>query len=192
MSSDNSDTPALITAITLVRLRDKALGFERAEEISSVILNDVLQAIATVIGKPDTSRDTSAFLLNACVSVLLKYADQIFPYEIEMVRKFLSGLASLHLNIDEESKQLREFEEEIEKLSHPIRYLESQLAVSSIDGSIILRANATSQELAIVNEKFTTLRNNINKRILDILSTVSQTIDPIRSEQLFKLFTQEP
>ncbi|MGI0102926.1 MAG: hypothetical protein ACREA7_10095 [Nitrosotalea sp.] len=191
MTSDSGDTPALITAITLIRSRDKALGFERAEEISSVILKDGLEAIVTVIQNPDTNRTTSEFLFRSVVSIMLKYADQIFPYQIEEVRKFLSSLVLLHLNIDEEKKQLRELEEEIENLSRPIRNLESQLGSSTV-GGVLFHAMTTGQKFTDINEKFTTLRNNINKRILDVLSTVSQTIDPIRSEQLFKLFTQEP
>lgn len=193
MSTEGSSTSELMTAIQLTKLRSKALGFEMSEEFSFAILEEMNKFIVEIIEKQDTPQATRIFMLQSMVQIFAKTADTIPPYKIEEIRKFLSGLNALHLNTDEEKNKLLEIENQFEQLIQSLRIVENQLInIQFLSSQNISDLTETSKKLMNTYEKLTELKRQIDKRILDSLSIISRTMVSVGSEELFKLFTQEP
>lgn len=204
MEDSKGIEPPMITAIRLTRMRDGSMG--QAEEIQSLmeilkgsenlltIVNDTVWSLMTK--KPKMSQTEKRLLFEESFRMLTSAMNNFVNAKIKRIEKFIKYFQMLQHNAIEEQTKLEIFEEDWEKTQRELENfnLEHFLNMSvneSYEQTNYFKNNLLKTSLPIL-QKLTDLENQMQKRVLEMIAFISITNKPIDSNELYKLFTEDP
>ena len=181
----------LILAISLLRLRDSTRGSRGDNEVGVTFLNQLTKFTKSMVdGIDDINRLDK--LRRDIREYVLETWEVSFPNDAENLNKFLSLLGELRLNISEEVKELRGIQADGERAVQTARKFLSE-GISTMTKEEISKAMETDMnELLLLFSRVAALKQKVDTRVADAIAILSQTSVPLRSDELFDLFTKEP
>lgn len=189
MSADDN----LIDGLMAMRLRDTLNGFHKGIEMTQPLISIINNQITTLINDPEIDQSTVRKITRLLLPSLCMLYEQFFPSEIEYAKKFLGQLQVLQFDTSTEMQKIKEFESFIDELIPPIERLDISLQSNSWTTTEMLdQVTNNMKKASQAAQQLNEIQLAIDKRVTDVLHSISMFIDPERAKILYEAFTREP
>ncbi len=195
--SGNRDS-RIVIGIKLLRLRDRmkgrkdaAISYDKIADKWGDVASAMMHAVPNSGLTPEQNEHVLRSLRSTIELVHVEWEEE-FPKEAEAARKLIQLMRALQLDVETERRQLHELEEKSEAAVQKGNAWQSKYAQSVSIRTALKESGPVIQEFVALGREWSSFKELMDRRALDALALVSQTVVSVRSDELYKLFTEEP